>query len=83
MGWLLVCVAISPPVEPVAQLTGREYSPTCQQLDERFTEHGPAHQSKTQFSLQLAPPTRKLTQASYPHPSEGRQKRQELQSHSL
>ena len=39
----------------------------------RFTEHGPAHQSKTQFYPQPVPPIRKLPQASYPHPSESRQ----------
>ena len=38
------------------------------------------HQSKTQFSPL---PIRKLAHSSYPHPSEGRQKKQELQSHSL
>ena len=32
---------------------------------------------------QPVPPIGKLTQASYPHPLEGRQKKQELQSHSL
>jgi len=31
------------------------------------------HQSKTQIPPQLLPPIRKLPQASYPHPSEGRQ----------
>ena len=39
--------------------------------------------TKTQFSPQPVPPIRKLAQASYPHPSEGRQKKQELQSHGL
>ena len=38
---------------------------------------------KTPFSWQPVPPTRKFAQASYPDPSEGRQKKQELQSHSL
>ena len=33
----------------------------------------PAHQSKTQIPPQPVPPIRKLLQASYPHPSEGRQ----------
>ena len=32
---------------------------------------------------QPVPPIGKLTQASYPHPLEGRQKKQELQSQSL
>ena len=38
-----------------------------------FTEHGPAHQSKTKFSPLLTPAIRKLAQTSYPYPSEGRQ----------
>ena len=33
----------------------------------------PVHQSKIQFSPQPVPPLRKLPQASYPYPSEGRQ----------
>ena len=46
----------------------------CQRLlDLRFTEHGPAHQNKTQFPLQSVSPIRKLPLASYPYPSEGRQ----------
>ena len=49
----------------------------------RFIEHCPAHHSKSQFFPQPGPPTRKLAQASYPHPSEGRQKKSELQSHGL
>ena len=33
----------------------------CQRLlDLRFTEHGPAHQNKTQFPLQSVTPIRKL-----------------------
>ena len=43
----------------------------------------PIHQSKTQFSSWLLPPIRKLAQVSYPHPSEDREKQQELQSHGL
>ena len=39
----------------------------------KISEHGPTHQSKIQFSLEPVPPIRKLPQASYPHPSEGRQ----------
>ena len=35
------------------------------------------------FSPQPVPPIRKLAQTPYPLPSEGRQKKQELQSHSL
>ena len=42
-----------------------------------------AAHSKTQFFPQPVPPIRKLGQASYPHPSNSRQKKQELQSHSL
>ena len=48
-----------------------------------FTEHSPAHHSKTQFFPQPVSPIRKLAQASYPHPTDGRQKKQELQYHSL
>ena len=48
--------------------------PINRKLDYRFTEHGPAHQSKTQIPPQPVPPIRKLPQASYPHPSEGRWK---------
>ena len=44
---------------------------------------GPAHQSKTQFSPQLIPPFGKPAQASYLHQPEGREKKQELQFHSL
>jgi len=44
---------------------------------------GLAHQSKTQFPPQLVPPIGKPAQASYPHQPEGRQKKQELQFHSL
>ena len=63
-------------VSPVKgrQSSGREHSPTIsRKLDLRFTEHGLAPQSKTLFSLQPVPPNRRLPQASYPHPSEGRQ----------
>ena len=56
------------------QSSGRAHSPTIgRTLDLRFTEHGLAPQSKTLFSLQPAPPNRRLPQASYSHPSEGRQ----------
>ena len=44
---------------------------------------GPTHQSKTQFSPQPVPPIRKLALAFFPHPSVGREKQQELQSHGL
>ena len=37
----------------------------------------------TRAVQQPVPPIKKLAQASYPHPSEGRKKKQELQSHSL
>ena len=47
--------------------------PISRKLDLRFTEHSPTHQSKTQFSPWPVPPIRKLTQDSYPHPSEDRQ----------
>ena len=42
-------------------------------LDQSFTEDNPAHQSKTQIPPQSVPPIRKLPQASYAYPSEGRQ----------
>ena len=38
---------------------------------------------QTQFSQQPVPPIRKPAQASYTHPSEGRQKKQNLQSNGL
>ena len=34
--------------------------PIDRKLNWRFTEHGPAHQNKTQFPPQLASPIRKL-----------------------
>ena len=46
--------------------------PINRKLDKRFNEHGPAHQSKTQFSPQPVLPIRKLPQASHPHSLEGR-----------
>ena len=58
------------------QLIEREHSlPISKQVDLRFTEHGSAHQKKTQFSPGPVPPTKKLAQASYPHPSKHRQKK--------
>ena len=43
------------------QTTGREHSPACQQkIGLRFSEHGPAHQNKTQFPPQSISPIRKL-----------------------
>ena len=73
--------AITPTIVwPEAKLEGGSIAPPIsRKLDERFTEYGPAHQSKTQFSPQPVPPIWKLPQASYPHPSEGRQK--ESQNH--
>ena len=38
-------------------------------------EQDPPHQGKTQLLPSPLPPIRKLTKASYPHPSEGRQKK--------
>ena len=38
-----------------------------------WTEHGLVHRNKKQFALLLVCPIRKLPQASYPYPSEGRQ----------
>ena len=58
----------------LAKLQGGNTAPLIsRKLDYRFTEHGLAHQSKTQFSSQLVLPIRKLPQAFYPSPSEGRQ----------
>ena len=48
-----------------------------------WTEHTPAHQSKTQVPPQPVPPIRKLAQASYSQLPEDRQKKQELQSQNL
>ena len=47
--------------------------PINRKLDLRLTEHGPAHQNKTQFSPESVSPIREHLQASYPHSSEGRQ----------
>ena len=44
-----------------------------QKIRMKITEYSPAHQSKTQFSPQPIPAIRKLAQASYSYPSEGRQ----------
>ena len=72
---LLKEVAITPTrVWPQARLQGGNTAPPIsRKLDERFTEHCLAHKSKTQFPPQPVPPIRKLPQASYPYPSEGRQ----------
>ena len=40
---------------PVKQQGGNTALPINRKLDERFTEHGPAHQNKTQFPLQSLP----------------------------
>ena len=57
-----------------AKLQGRNTAPHIRRKsDWRFTEHGLAHQTKTQFPPQPVLPIRKLLQASYPHPEEGRQ----------
>ena len=70
---LLEEVAITPTVVwPQGKLQGRNTAPpVSRKWHERFTEHGLAHQSKSQFSPQPIPPIRKLPQASHPHPSEG------------
>ena len=49
----------------------------------KLTEHNPALQGKTQISPQSVPPIRKLAQPSCPHPSEGKQKNQEVQSYGF
>ena len=56
------------------QTIGREHRPTHQRKIglKIFVEQVLAQQSKTQFSPQPVPPTRKLIQVSYPHLSEGR-----------
>ena len=51
-------------------------------LEYRYTEHGPAREQDLEFPIG-SPSLRKLAQSSYPHPSEERQKKQELQSHNL
>ena len=57
-------------VWPWGKLQGWNTAPPInRKLDWRFSEHGPAHQNKTQPVL----PIRKLLKASYPYPSEGRQ----------
>ena len=56
------------------QITGGNKAPPVNiKLDQRLTEHGLAHQNKTQFYPQLVPPIRKFAQDPYPHPSEDRQ----------
>ena len=61
-------------VWPQFKQQGRNTAPPInRKLDSRFTEHGPTHQSKTQFPPQSVSPIRKLPSASYPYPSEGRQ----------
>ena len=44
----------------VKQLGGNTAPPINRKLDYRFTEHGPTHQSKTQFPPQSVSPIRKL-----------------------
>ena len=44
----------------VKQLGGNTVPPINRKLDSRFTEHGPAHQNKTQFPPQSVSPIRKL-----------------------
>ena len=66
------------------QTTVREHSATHQQkVGLKIYWAWSCQGSKTQFSAQPVPPIRKLAQTPYPFPSEGRQKKQELQSHSL
>ena len=57
------------------QITGREHSPSLQQKIGLMICWAcpPPHQNKTQFPLQSVSPIRKLPQASYPSPLEGRQ----------
>lgn len=51
-------------------------------MDSRFTEHGLPTGTRL-ISPQPVSPIWKLAQASYPHPLEGRRKKQELRSHGL
>ena len=44
----------------VEQQGGNTALPINRKLDYRFTEHGPAHQNKTQFPSQSVSPIRKL-----------------------
>ena len=44
----------------VKQQRGNTAPPINRKLDYRFTEHGPTHESKTQFPPQSVSPTRKL-----------------------
>ena len=52
---------------------GTQPCPSTENQDERYTEHGPTHQNKTQFPPQSVSPIRKFPRASYPFPSEDRQ----------
>ena len=45
----------------VKQQGGNTAPPINRKLDLRFTEHGPAHQNKTQFPPQSVSPIRKLS----------------------
>ena len=52
---------------------GNTALPINRKLGQRFTEYGPAHQSKTLTPPRPVPPMGKVSQASYTYPSEGRQ----------
>ena len=59
-----------------SQTAGREHRPTHQQkIGLKIYCVWPHKSSKTQFIPQPVPPIRNLPQASYPNPSEGRQKK--------
>ena len=67
-------------IMPLLQTRGREHSSTHQQkIGWKIYWIWPCPPEQTQFSPQPVPPIRKLPQASYPHPSEGRQN--ESQNH--
>ena len=51
----------------VKQQGGNTAPKSTEKLEQRFTEHGPAHQNKTQFPPQSVSPIRKLPYASYPY----------------
>ena len=51
------------------QRTGKEHSPTHQQTTGFFTEHGPAHQGKSQFSPQPVLPSHQEACTSLLHSS--------------
>ena len=81
----LLEIAINPAIEPIdpraglpeaKQLTGRENSSADNWIKALLSRACPLE--KHPYFPTYVPPIRKLTEASYPHPPEGRQKQQEL-----